>query len=136
MATDILLSYPEAGSVCGPNVNREFRADGELVLPDGREFFLELDTGETSYRQHRRRQAVYKNLNSTQGVLFVTLGERRLKGIIEHIGPLADVALFALYRDVLANPFGEIWRDAAGARGVLMRATAAGGARKNPVEKP
>jgi hypothetical protein len=112
LLTDVLLSYPEADTLRGWAVNRRLRPDAEMTL-DGYFYFVELDTGEQSYAQVRRRQARYSGIQDF--VLYVTLSQKRLEGLVRHAHEaVKKIALFTTLDQVLATPHGEIWVDCFG----------------------
>jgi hypothetical protein len=114
LLTDFLLGYPEGDVLRGWAVNRRLRPDAELTL-DGYFYFVELDTGEESLAQVRRRQARY--LGTEDYVLFVTLSPRRLEHLRQRAHEaVKGIALFTTLDEALREPRGEIWIDCQGER--------------------
>lgn len=109
--TDFLLAYPEADVVRGWRVDRRIRPDAEMTLR-GHKLFVELDTGEQSHRQVRERQLAYAGVQGF--LLYVTLSERRMDGLIKHAEAVKGIALFTTLAQVLADPHGRIWVDCFG----------------------
>lgn len=114
LLTDFLLAYPDADTLRGWAVNRRLRPDAEMTL-DGYFYFVELDTGEQTYAQVRRRQSRY--LGTADYVLYVTQSDRRLEGLRRHAhDAVKRIALFTTLDAVLREPRGQIWIDAHGER--------------------
>ena len=109
--TDFLLCYPEAEIVRGWRVDRQIRADAEMELR-GQKFYVELDSGEQSHRQVRQRQLAYAGVRDF--LLYVTLSERRLAGLIKHAESVKHIALFTTLQRVMADPHGAVWVDCQG----------------------
>ena len=72
-------------------------------------FYVELDTGSQPLMRVSRRQYVYRDTKDY--VLYVTLSERRLKGLIKCSERIKEIALFTTLQRVLDDPFGNIWTD-------------------------
>ena len=119
LLTDFLLCYPKATIVRGWRVDKRIRADAEMML-DGRKFFVELDTGEQSYRQVRDRQLSYAGVQDF--LLYVTLSERRLQGLLGQADAVKGIALFSTLRRVQVDPAGEVWTDCYGGRAAIVQA--------------
>jgi hypothetical protein len=82
---------------------------------DGYFYYVELDTGEETHAQVRRRQARYSGIEDF--VLFVTSSQRRLEGLRENAHQAVQrIALFTTLEVALAQPRGEIWIDCQGER--------------------
>ncbi|MBI5760025.1 MAG: hypothetical protein HZA46_16025 [Planctomycetales bacterium] len=112
--TDFLLCYPAAQIVRGWRVDSRIRPDAEMTLDD-QKFYVELDTGEQSYRQVRERQRAYAGVQDF--LLYVTLSPRRMAGLIEQSHAVHNIALFTTLAQVQADPHGKIWVDASGKTG-------------------
>ena len=112
LLTDFLLSYPESTTLRGWAVTRRLRPDAEMTL-GGYFYYVELDTGEESYAQVRRRQARYAGVGDY--VLYVTLSTRRLDGLRRHAHEaVKPIALFTTLADAQRDPHGPIWIDCLG----------------------
>ena len=109
--TDFLLCYPDAEIVRGWRVDRHIRPDAEMQLR-GQKFYVELDSGEQSHRQVRDRQLAYASVRDF--LLYVTLSERRLTGLIKHAESVRHIALFTTLERVVADPHGPVWVDCQG----------------------
>src|SRR2546430_1440081 len=73
LLTDFLLGYPEADTLRGWAVNRRLRPDAEMTLGDYF-YYVELDTGEQTHAQVRRRQARYAGVEDF--LLYVTMSPK------------------------------------------------------------
>jgi hypothetical protein len=114
LLTDFLLNYPEADVLRGWAVNRRLRPDAEMTL-DGFFYHVEMDTGEQSYAQVRRRQSRYSGIKDF--VLYVTTSPKRLDGLRKNVhDAVLPIALFTTLDDALREPHGEIWIDCQGER--------------------
>jgi hypothetical protein len=114
LLTDFLLKYPEADVLRGWAVNRRLRPDAEMTLDDYF-YYVELDTGEQSYAQIRRRQARYSGVEDF--LLYVTSTEKRRDGLRNHTHEaVRSIALFTTLDAALRDPRGEIWIDCQGER--------------------
>jgi hypothetical protein len=114
LLTDFLLAYPEADTLRGWAVDRRLRPDAEMTL-DGYFYYVELDTGEQTHSQVRRRQASYAGTEDY--VLYVTSSAKRLEGLRKNVHETVKrIALFTTLEEALANPRGEIWIDSQGER--------------------
>ncbi len=111
MATDFLLSYPQIQFTRGNSVDQRIRPDAELWI-NGQHFFVEVDTGQQSYSQVRRRQRFYASVSDL--LLYVTASERRLQGLVRESGQVKEIALFTVLGRVIRDPHGEIWQDLQG----------------------
>jgi hypothetical protein len=111
LLTDFLLCYPQAEIVRGWQVDHRIRPDAEMTL-DGQRFFVEMDTGEQTYRQVEHRQRAYKSVRDW--LLYVTITEARLAGLMRHSMTVRDIAFFTTLDRVLKDPTGEIWIDSSG----------------------
>lgn len=112
LLTDFLLLYPEADTLRGWAVNRRIRPDAELTMGDYF-YFVELDTGEQSYAQVRRRQARYAGVEDF--LLYVTSSRSRLEGLRRNAHQeVRKIALFTTLVDVQADPHGTVWTDCLG----------------------
>lgn len=111
LLTDFLLCYPEATVVRGWSVDQQIRPDAELTI-DHQKFFVELDTGEQTYRKVRERQQAYRGVQDF--LLYVTLSERRLAGLKQHSETVRGIALFTTLSQVQAEPHGLVWSDCFG----------------------
>lgn len=119
LLTDFLFCYPEAHVVRGWLVNKELRPDAEMTL-GGIHFNVELDTGSESHSQVRRRQGVY--VSTSDMVLFVTLSERRMNGLMKGcLDEVKGMCLFGTLDGVRAEPEGEVWMDVDGNRASIVR---------------
>jgi hypothetical protein len=109
LLTDFLLGYPEADPLRGWAVNRRLRPDAEMTLGDYF-YYVELDTGEQTHAQVRRRQARYAGVEDY--VLYVTLSPKRLDGLRRNAhDAVKSIALFTTLADAQRDPHGEIWID-------------------------
>jgi hypothetical protein len=80
---------------------------------NGRFFYVELDTGEQTLSQVRRRQAVYAGVHDF--VLYVTMSPRRLENLRRNCHEaVRNIALFTTLDAAKREPHGEIWIDAMG----------------------
>jgi hypothetical protein len=114
LLTDFLLCYPEADTLRGWAVNRRVRPDAQITLADYF-YYIELDTGEQSHAQVRRRQARYAGVEDF--VLYVTLSPRRLEGLRRHAHEaVRSIALFTTLDEVQRDPHGPVWIDVHGER--------------------
>ena len=114
MLTDFLLSYPDCDVLRGWAVSRRLRPDAEMRLGDYF-YYVELDTGEQSYAQVRRRQTRYAGIEDF--VLYVTMTEKRLDGLRRQAHEaVRRIALFTTLSDAVRDPHGEIWIDCQGER--------------------
>jgi hypothetical protein len=112
--TDFLLCYPEADTLRGWAVNRRLRPDAEMTM-DGYFYNVELDTGEQTFAQVRRRQRRYAGIEDF--VLYVTTTEKRVEGLRRNAHEAVKrIALFATLTDVQRDPHGEVWIDCQGER--------------------
>jgi hypothetical protein len=112
LLTDFLLGYPEVDTLRGWAVNRRLRPDAEMTLGDYF-YYVELDTGEQSYAQVRRRQARYAGVEDY--VLYVTTTGKRLDGLRRQAHEAVKrIALFTTLADAQREPHGEIWTDCLG----------------------
>ena len=109
--TDFLVCYPEAEIVRGWRVDRRIRPDADMTLR-GRKFYVELDTGEQSYPRVCDRQVAYAGVQDF--LLYVTLSERRMAGLISHADSVKGIALFTTLNRVQQDPHGRIWIDCFG----------------------
>lgn len=117
LLTDFLLLYPEAEVVRGWSVDKRVRPDAEMTL-FGRRFFVELDTGEQSYAQVQRRQRqAYADVQDF--LLYVTMSERRLEGLLTHADQVKGIALFTTLDKAKSDPRGPIWVDGFGETAAL-----------------
>ena len=64
------------------------------------------------YRQVRARQEVYAGVQDF--LLYVSLSERRMAGLITHSATVSAIALFTTLQRVQAAPHGRIWTDRSG----------------------
>ena len=109
LLTDFLLCYPEFAVVRGWLVNQRIRPDAEMRNGETK-LNVELDTGKQTYRMVQRRQKeAYADEQDL--LLYVTLTERRMAGLIQHSEAVKDIALFTTLERVQADPDGEIWVD-------------------------
>ena len=111
LLTDFLLCYPLAEIVRGWQVDSRIRPDAEMTVA-GQKFFVELDTGEQTYRQIRHRQRAYAAVRDL--LLYVTVSETRLAGLMRHSSAVESIALFTTLDRVMRDPRGEVWVDFAG----------------------
>lgn len=112
LLTDFLLAYPDADVLRGWAVDRHRRPDAEMTL-DGDHFDVELDTGEQSYAQVRRRQQRY--IGSENRVLYVTTSRIRLAGLIEHTHEaIRPITWFTTLDAAIQDPLGAIWSNCHG----------------------
>ncbi len=109
--TDFLILYLAAAITRGWAVNKAVRPDAEMILYDIK-FNVELDTGEQTYRQVQERQAAYAGV--TDYLLYVTLSDRRLQGLVKHSEAVKTIALFTTLSRVQAEPHGAVWIDGFG----------------------
>lgn len=109
--TDFLLCYAQAEIVRGWQVDSRIRPDAEMTL-GGQKFFVELDTGEQSYRQVEQRQRAYESVKEL--LLYVTSTETRLAGLMQHSSAVRSIAFFTTLDRVLRDPQGEVWTDCFG----------------------
>lgn len=116
LLTDFLLCYPDAEIVRGPAVDKHIRADAEMIM-NGHMFFVELDTGSEPYSKVERRQNSYRAV--TDFLLYVTLSERRMQGLVKHSERVKNIAMFTTLDAVLRAPNGQIWTDGFGIRGSI-----------------
>jgi hypothetical protein len=97
----------------------DLRPDAELWI-NGELYFLEHDRGTSGYRQiERKRFSQYEG--SRHLVLWVCPTAERRDGLRRRAAALRHVALFATFRDALADPHGAIWLDHDGGRVALPR---------------
>jgi hypothetical protein len=112
LLTDFLLGYPEADTLRGWAVNRRLRPDAEMTLGDYF-YYVELDTGEQTHAQVRRRQARYAGVEDF--VLYVTMSPKRLESLRRHAHEaVRKIALFTTLADAQRDPRGPIWVDCLG----------------------
>lgn len=131
LLTDYLVCYPNADVLRGWSVNRRLRPDAEMSL-DGYFYNVELDTGEQSYAQVRRRQRRYAG--SQDFLLYVTQSSRRLEGLRKNADPLVrSIALFTTLADAQHDPAGDIYTDFFGERTSIVDSASRS---STPVEKP
>jgi hypothetical protein len=114
LLTDFLLCYGEADTLRGWAVDRRLRPDAEMTL-DGYFYNVELDTGEQTHAQVRRRQAAYAGTDNF--LLYVTTSTKRLDGLRKNVhDAVKRIALFTTLDQAIANPRGDIWVDSEGER--------------------
>jgi hypothetical protein len=118
VVTEFLLCYPHFRYVRGYAVNQRIRPDAEIWINNAH-IFIEVDTGQQSYRQIRQRQRAYFGVQDV--LLYVTLSERRLKGLIRESGQVRAIALFTTLDRLLEDPAGEIWEDLSGQRTSIVK---------------
>ena len=112
LLTDFLLAYPESDALRGFAVNRRLRPDAEMTLEDYF-YYVELDTGEQSHAQVRRRQLRYSGVEHF--LLYVTQTQKRLETLRRNAhDAVRTIALFAILDDVLQQPHGPVWLDCHG----------------------
>ncbi|MCA9075848.1 MAG: hypothetical protein KDA93_12495 [Planctomycetaceae bacterium] len=111
LTTDFLLGYPSADVVRGWDVDPHIRPDATMQL-DGITYHIETDTGSESFRRIRKRQKVYAHVDDF--VLYVTLSERRLQGLMQHSQQIQRIALFTTLERAISDPRGKIWQDCHG----------------------
>jgi hypothetical protein len=117
LLTDFLLLYPEADTLRGWAVNRRLRPDAEMTLA-GYFYRIELDTGEQTFAQVRRRQARYAGIEDY--LLYVTLTEKRLEGLRRHAHEAVKrIAMFTTLAGAQRDPHGEIWIDCLGEKAAI-----------------
>ena len=85
---------------------------------EGNKYFVELDTGAQSYGQVERRQQAYRGVETT--LLYVTMSESRLAGLIRHSDAVRKTALFTTLDRVMADPLGMVWVDCSGNQGTIL----------------
>lgn len=121
LTTDIVLCYPEATVRRGPFTQfKNLRADAELQFPDGRLFWVELDTGSEGLAKVRKRFRTYRQHHTDNGILlFVTLSPVRLTHLLDEASIVSGFSVFATYADVMANPRGPVWTDVDGNVGTI-----------------
>jgi hypothetical protein len=82
-------------------------------LPDKRLLYVELDTGTETYTQVEQRQR--KGYRGVQDLLlYVTLSDQRLEGLVAHANFVKRIALFTTLAKVKQDPYGDIWVDCFG----------------------
>lgn len=113
LVTDFLLCYPDVEFIRGYDVDPRIRPDAELTI-GGQRFFVELDTGEQSYRQIASRQRCYAGIKDL--LLYVTLSEKRMARLIRHSHAVHAIALFTTLEQVQHDACGEIWTDWTGGK--------------------
>ena len=114
LLTDFFLfGYPEADVLRGWLVNKRIRPDAEMTL-EGVFYYVEMDTGQESYAQVRRRQRNYAGVEDP--VLYVTLSGDRREGLRKRGKAIASIGLFTTLDEVLECPRGDIWVDHDGGR--------------------
>lgn len=111
LTTDFLLSYPTAEFVRGWDVDPKIRPDATMTL-DGITYHIETDTGSESFRRIEKRQQVYAGVDDF--VLYVTLSDRRMDGLMRHSEKIDRIALFTTLQQAIADPRGDIWQDYSG----------------------
>lgn len=117
LLTDFLLNYPEGDVLRGWAVNRRLRPDAELTLGDYF-YYVEMDTGEQSYTQVRRRQSRYSGVE--EFLLYVTLTARRLEGLRKNAhAAVKQIAMFTTLDEAIRDPRGQIWIDCQGERAAI-----------------
>ena len=132
LLTTFLLLYEGSGLVIRDpkEVNRQLRPDAEIFMAD-KLFYVELDTGsETLDVQVRDRQKLYESPESLLPhqspsgqpcyasvthlhdvfLLYVTQAPTRMRNLMQVSSPVSGLALFTTLSDVVAEPFGKVWR--------------------------
>lgn len=89
----------------------QVRADGVWLRPGKKDRLLEVDLATEGFKDIARKTTAFKDLG--QAVLFVTVSEARRRKLMRWTKPL-ELAFFALWRDVVRNPWGLVWLDRAG----------------------
>lgn len=115
--TDVFeaLGWPEVHrGLDVPKIN-DVRADALTPFPRRRLWEMCMET--ERLHEYERKNGAYAG--EKIAVLFVGLTEAGLRKIMAWTEPLADVAFYALYSDLISNPTGEVWRSASGARKAL-----------------
>ena len=108
LLTDFLLAYPDADTIRGWAVSRRLRPDAEMTLGDYF-YYVELDTGEQSYAQVRRRQTRYAGVEDF--LLYVTSTPKRLDGLRRNAHEaVRKIALFTTLADALREPRSNLDR--------------------------
>lgn len=101
----------------GPKVaDRDTAPDAEAWV-GGVLYYLELDCGTMRLRQIEDRFRRYEAC--PHFCLWVCPDERRKRSLRERAGRIAATALFATMADVLTDPRGPVWEDAAAGRAAL-----------------
>ena len=114
LLTDFLLNYPDADVLRGWAVSRRLRPDAEMTVA-GFFYYVEMDTGEQSYAQVRRRQARYSGVEDY--LLYVTVSPKRLEGLRKNAHSAVErIAMFTTLEEALRDPHGQIWIDCHGER--------------------
>jgi len=105
LLTDFCICFPDAAFKRGWIVDRTLKPDAEMIL-DGTRFNVELDTGEQSHTQVRKRQKRYAD--STDFLLYVTQSDRRLEFLQKKADDcVRSIALFTTLANVQRNPKSE-----------------------------
>lgn len=91
LLTEFLLRTRPESIVRGNDVDPEVRPDAEIVR-NGLTVNVELDTGECGYEQVMRRFRVYRDVDDL--VLWVTLSEARMAGLMHRADMISSTALF------------------------------------------
>lgn len=107
LLTECLIRYPEATIERDPD---------EPPYPDAvmnwkQTWWWELDTGEETGRQLRKKFDAYRKADIEGWMLFCTISERRLKNVQQYA---IDFMLLSTVQRVIDDPHGKIWEDADG----------------------
>lgn len=116
LLTDFLLCYEERAQVIRDpsQVHQSIHPDAEMMFSKSKRFFfVELDTGTEDLKiVERKWERAYRGVKDF--LLVVTLSPVRMDNLIGRAGSIRQIALFATLDAVLADPHGEVYRDAFG----------------------
>ena len=97
----------------GPNVDSRYRADADLFFPGGDIWRIEMDTGSQNYYQVENRWKVYEKCEDL--VLVITC-RRNIDGLMQRAKRYAEFMHFCYWKDIVADPWGDVLFDLAGER--------------------
>ena len=104
--TDFCIAYKDAEFERGNEL--EHYCDCVMKL-NGETFYVELDTGEMSLPQVRRRWRAYSECQGI--VMVVSLSERRLGNVLNASELLDGFSVFTTLTEAINDPYGLIWLD-------------------------
>jgi len=129
--TKLLLKFPFRMER-GPEVDKVYRPDWTMFLPNGQVWHGEFDTGHQRGDQINRRWAVYEPLvrqceayrkygGKLPPMVLVVTQRRELDRLLSRAQPYGAFMYFAFYNEIMEQPFGQVLRTVKGKLGAFPR---------------